>query len=58
MVYDEGLAHYEIGRHLDPNDGSRVGHFDEARSIFSRINASQALAALEVGAVVGGAFTR
>jgi class 3 adenylate cyclase/tetratricopeptide (TPR) repeat protein len=57
MVYEEGLVHYEIGRHLDPSDGSRVDHFDEARSIFSRINASQALAALEMAAVVGGALT-
>ncbi|MEO5703917.1 MAG: AAA family ATPase [Candidatus Limnocylindrales bacterium] len=53
MVYEEGLAHYEIGRHLDPTDGSRVGHFDEARSIFSRLHASRALAALELAAVVG-----
>ena len=57
MDYEEGLAHYEIGRHLDPNDRSRVRHLDEARSIFSRINASQALATLEVTAVVGGALT-
>ena len=57
MVYEEGLAHYEIGRHLDPEDGSRAGHIDEARSIFSRINASQALAALELAAVVGGVLT-
>jgi class 3 adenylate cyclase/tetratricopeptide (TPR) repeat protein len=53
MIYEEGLAHYEIGRHLDPDDGSRVGHFDEARSIFSRLHASRALAALELAAVVG-----
>jgi len=57
MVYEEGLAHYEIGRHLDPDDGSRADHLAEARSIFSRINAAQALAALEVAAVVGGVLT-
>lgn len=52
MTYEAGLAHYEIGRHLDPNDGSRAAHFDEARTIFSRLHASQALAALELVAVV------
>ncbi|HKG18756.1 MAG TPA: hypothetical protein VKB00_03380, partial [Candidatus Limnocylindrales bacterium] len=53
MVYEEGLAHYEIGRHLDLNDGSRDGHFDDARSIFSRLHASRALAAVERAAVAG-----
>jgi class 3 adenylate cyclase/tetratricopeptide (TPR) repeat protein len=53
MNYEEGLAHYEIGRHLDPGDASRAAHFDEARAVFRRLHASQSLAALELAAVVG-----
>lgn len=53
MSYEEGLAHYEIGRHLEQDDGSRVAHFDEARAVFSQLHAAQALASLELVDVAG-----
>jgi class 3 adenylate cyclase len=47
MAYEQGLAHYEIGRHLDPDDAARAVHLGEAADIFQRLNASPALAAVE-----------
>jgi serine/threonine protein kinase/tetratricopeptide (TPR) repeat protein len=39
MPYDEGLAHYEIGRHTDAKDPQRNVHLAEALTIFERLNA-------------------
>ena len=52
MTYEAGLAHYEIGRHLDPEDATRAAHLEEARSVFRRLHATAALAALEAAAVL------
>jgi eukaryotic-like serine/threonine-protein kinase len=47
MAYEQGIAHYEIGRHLDLGDGTRGAHLEQAREIFRRLEASPALAAVE-----------
>jgi hypothetical protein len=39
MPYDEGLAHYEMGRHADANAPERHHHLSEALKIFGRIGA-------------------
>ena len=48
MPYEQGLAHYEIGRHLDPSDPERSAHLEAAREIFARIHAARALAARDL----------
>jgi class 3 adenylate cyclase len=55
MPYEEGLAHWELGRHLEPGDEARASHLGAAREIFGRLGASQASAALAAvaAAVVG-----
>lgn len=50
MAYEEGLAAYEIGRHLEPGDAARDAHLQQAREIFGRLNALQALANVESAA--------
>ncbi len=40
MPYEQGLAHYEIGRHLTPNDPARQAHLKRAREIFTRLEAT------------------
>jgi hypothetical protein len=55
MPYEQGLAYYEIGRHLDPSDAGRNEYLRKAKDIFMRLNASQALAAAEIAALVGAA---
>jgi class 3 adenylate cyclase/tetratricopeptide (TPR) repeat protein len=50
MPYEQGLAHFEIGRHLEPSDPERAAHLQEAREIFGRIHASRALAAADLAA--------
>ena len=40
MPYDEGLLHYEIGRHLDAPDPARKEHLARACEIFERLGAS------------------
>ena len=47
MTFEEGLAHYEIGRHLGEGDAARVAHLGEAALIFGRLGASPALAGVE-----------
>ena len=44
MPYEQGLAQYEMGRHLDADDPDRAVHLDNAREIFGRIQAARALA--------------
>ncbi len=39
MLYEQGLTHYEIGRHSDKLDANRQDHLTQACSIFSQINA-------------------
>ena len=44
MPYDEGLARYEIGRHLPALNPARRTHLQSAIDIFSRLNAAYDLA--------------
>ena len=48
MPYEQGLAHYEIGRHLDANDPDRAVHLQAAREILGGIQAARALAAVDL----------
>ncbi|GAB4444528.1 MAG: adenylate/guanylate cyclase domain-containing protein [Anaerolineae bacterium] len=43
MPYDEGLARYEIGRHLPPADPQRRAHLEQAAAIFERLAAPEPL---------------
>jgi len=47
MRYDEALATVEIARHLPPEDASREGHLQLARTIFQELGASADMAQLE-----------
>ncbi|MEP7286086.1 MAG: AAA family ATPase [Chloroflexota bacterium] len=47
MPYEQGLAHYELGRHLDPSDPQRQEHLAAAGEIFERINAVYDLARVQ-----------
>jgi tetratricopeptide (TPR) repeat protein len=42
MPYERGLAHYEIGRHLDASVAERMAHLQQAFDIFSRLGAEPA----------------
>ncbi|MFQ5651045.1 MAG: adenylate/guanylate cyclase domain-containing protein [bacterium] len=44
MPYEQGLAHFEIGRHLDAGDVARDGHLDRACEIFQRLEVGHDLA--------------
>jgi tetratricopeptide (TPR) repeat protein len=43
MPYDQGLAHYEIGRHLAQNDPARRKHLTRAGELFADLGASHNL---------------
>jgi tetratricopeptide (TPR) repeat protein len=43
MPFEEGLAHLELGRHLDGQDADRARHLGAARDIFTRLEAGEAL---------------
>ncbi|TME82299.1 MAG: hypothetical protein E6I45_06215, partial [Chloroflexi bacterium] len=58
MSYEEGLAHYELARHLEPGDEARASHLDAAREIFGRLDVPRAMAAVAaVAAAVSGVPT-
>jgi tetratricopeptide (TPR) repeat protein len=40
MPYEQGLAHYEIGRHLPTDEPARGKHLDHAAEIFARVGAT------------------
>ena len=40
MPYDEGLIHYEMGRHLPLEDPARSEHLSQACEIFERLEAT------------------
>jgi hypothetical protein len=40
MPYEEGLAHYEIGRHLLSGDPARQEHLAYAAEILARVGAA------------------
>jgi hypothetical protein len=52
MDFEQGLAHNEIGRHLEPGDPDRVVHLEAARAIFQRLKAARVLAAVEPSAAL------
>ena len=40
MPYDQGLIHFEIGRHLNMDDPNRLHHLNKALEIFSQLGAN------------------
>jgi tetratricopeptide (TPR) repeat protein len=50
MPLEQGLAHYELGRHLDVSDPERAVQLGRAKEIFNDLGASHALAAAEAAA--------
>jgi eukaryotic-like serine/threonine-protein kinase len=44
MPYEQGRAHYELGRHLPPGDPARHAHLTRACEIYAGIGASYELA--------------
>jgi len=44
MPYEQGLAHYELGRHLEAGDPARTEHLARACEIFNRLQATFDLA--------------
>jgi hypothetical protein len=44
MPYEQGRAHFEIGRHLPPGDSARDQHLEKAAGIFERLGATADLA--------------
>jgi hypothetical protein len=47
MPYEEGLAHYQLGRHLPGNDPQRTVHLDRAIERFTELKAHYNLAQAE-----------
>jgi hypothetical protein len=47
MPYDQGLAHFEIGRHLADGDGARLSHLDRARDLFDALGVRRHLDAYQ-----------
>jgi len=54
MPYEQGLAHYEIGRHLDMADAERAGHLRAASELFSEVGAARALGLLKSATAEAG----
>jgi class 3 adenylate cyclase/tetratricopeptide (TPR) repeat protein len=48
MPYEQGLAHYEIARHLEPTDPARANHLAVSRDLFSGLHASRDLARVDM----------
>jgi hypothetical protein len=44
MPYEQGLAHYEIGRHLPSSHPQQQEHLQQALTLFARVGALSALA--------------
>ncbi|MCI0527435.1 MAG: hypothetical protein L0Y56_08320, partial [Nitrospira sp.] len=44
MPYEQGLTHYEIGRHLESDDPARGVHLNRAYEIFIKLGAAYDLA--------------
>jgi hypothetical protein len=53
MGYEQGLAQYELGRHLAVGDPERSRYLDAARDALTPLGASRLLALL-TAAVLGG----
>jgi adenylate cyclase len=47
MLYAEGLAEYELGRHLQSNDQNRKARLQKAFDIFRRVGAARELSQVE-----------
>jgi class 3 adenylate cyclase/tetratricopeptide (TPR) repeat protein len=48
MPYEQGLAHYEIARHLEPTDAAQANHLAASRNLFSELHASRDLARVDL----------
>ena len=44
MPYEQGLIHYELGRHRAPGDPARAAHLSRAAALFHRLGAISDLA--------------
>jgi hypothetical protein len=44
MPYEQGLIHYELGRHCPPGDPARAAHLARAAGLFRRLGAVSDLA--------------
>ena len=53
MTHDQGLAHYEIGRHLPVADRLRERHLGQAAEIFTTIGAQYDLRGVQAALAVG-----
>jgi tetratricopeptide (TPR) repeat protein len=53
MPYEQGLAHFEIGRHLPVGDPGREQHLQQAADIFSRLGAEWYLTQVNAAIVYG-----
>jgi hypothetical protein len=47
MPYDQGLSHYEIGRHLNRHDPTCAAHLTRACELFEELGANYNLAQAE-----------
>jgi hypothetical protein len=54
MPYEQGLAQYEIGRHLPLDDPARQDHLSQARDIFTKLEANYDLRRTQQELMVGG----
>jgi hypothetical protein len=48
MPYEQGLAHYEIARHLEPTNAAQADHLAASRDLFNGLHASRDLARVEL----------
>ncbi len=55
MPYEQALAHYEMGRHLEDGDPDRSRHLDAAREAVTSVGASRLLA-IVLASIGSGAF--
>ena len=48
MPYEQGLAHYDIARHLEPTDAAQANHLAASRDLFDRLHAARDLARVDL----------
>lgn len=54
MPYEQGLAHYDIARHLEPTDGAHANHLAASRDLFNDLHAARDLARVDLIAAGSG----
>lgn len=57
MAYEEGVAHYQIGRHLAARDPARREHLQRAAEIFAQLDAVRDRARAETALADAGGMT-